>query len=73
MEARGPLFLRKKIIITYIYIERERVSERERERERERGIFFTILYLDPFFQNFWASPLQFYIDFIIIAFALIVK
>ena len=36
-------------------------------------IFFTVLYLGSLFQNFWASPLQFYIDFIILTFASIVK
>ena len=65
MEARGPLFLRKKIIIIYIYIERERESERE--RERERYIFYNFIfrpsfskkknYLGPFPYNFTSISL----------------
>ena len=54
----GPLVLRKKKKNIYIYIYRQ---------------FITILYLGPSFKNFGPLPLQFYINFIAIAFVLVVK
>ena len=37
------------------------------------GIFFTILYLGPLFQKICSPSLTIYIDFIVIAYALVVK